>query len=186
MSHLARLLCLLLLSLPAAGAAAAQPPVDTTRLAIMLRNPTLPDTLRISAGLALAENLGTDAATQARHRRLLLRLLPWARRIGAARAEVRALQELVLVAEQTDDQTGQLRYVRQGIARARQLEQWDALVAFYHSLGGVYFEQQRIAEARRYLELAVAVLRQHPVPATTEASLMGLLSNTYQIGRAHV
>ena len=185
MSHPARALCLLLLSLRLAGAAAAQSPVDTAHLSATLRNPTLPDTLRLRAGLALAENMGTDSASQARHRQLLLRLLPWARRIGAAWAEVRALQELVLVADQTDDQTGQLLYGRQGIARARQLRQWAALVGFYHSLGGTYFEQQRIEEARRYLELAVAVMRQHPVPATTEATLMGLLSNTYlELGQA--
>ena len=180
MPSLARFLRLLLLSVLLAGPAAAQPPpVDTARLADMLRNPALPDTLRLRAGLALAETMGTDAASQARHRRLLLRLLPWARRIGAVRAEVRALQELVLVAEQTDDQAGLLLYVRQGIARARQLQQWAALVAFYHNLGGIYFEQQRIEEARRYLEVAAAVMQQHPVSASTEATLMGLLSNTY-------
>ena len=170
---------LLELLLGAGGRPATAQTPDTLALATAYRNPARPDTARLASGLALLRAYGSEAALLPRRAALGQRLLAEARRLRRPRLERDALQELHQLAGQTNHPALQLRYTRQLLALARQQRDTVGLVTALEKLSNAYFEAQNMAEALRCAEQADALLRRHPVPALTEATLLARLTNCY-------
>ena len=178
MMMLLRRLAVLLL-LPACALAQAAAPPDTAALGATFRNPARPDTVRLWAGLQLLRVQGTDAPALRRREALGRHLLAQARRLGHPRLQMEALTDLRVVAEQKSQWDAELGYSQQMVRLAQQQHNPKWLAEAYYGLAGLYFNTQNIPEARRYAELADALLRRYPMSLTTQSSVLSLLVLIY-------